>query len=223
MLEFHHLSTDVLSVFENHFAYVTFWINASTCNETTDLSTITVYTRTNSGSLEYDGTVTYYKESCTVRPTRCLRCSTPSGPVELTRKVNRSHVQIEWEWDMKDTKFGNFTTIRKELKLNVSCKYIMYCHFTCLSIVAAFSLKINRFLSSRINYHRCCLFLFFFFSSLSALRDMNLSFAYSVFFFFYSSILQNKLGFLVWTKVLHAMSECILIPDFICLFTLFYL
>ncbi|XP_025102787.1 uncharacterized protein LOC112569262 [Pomacea canaliculata] len=119
VLEFHHLSTDVLSVFENNFAYVTFWINVSTCNETTDLSTITVYTRTNSGSLEYDGTVTYYKESCTVRPTRCLRCSTPSGPVELSRKVNRSHVQIEWEWELKDMRSGTFTTIRRELKLNV--------------------------------------------------------------------------------------------------------
>ncbi|XP_025101846.1 uncharacterized protein LOC112568652 [Pomacea canaliculata] len=120
VLEFHNVNNGVLTVYENQTANVAFWMNVSACDQTDELFKIKIHTRTNSGSLEYDGTFTYWKETCTVRPQRCLRCSTPAGPAELFRKVNRSHVQIEWEWDMKDTKFGNFTTIRKELKLNVS-------------------------------------------------------------------------------------------------------
>lgn len=147
-MEFHKVNNGVLTVSENQTANVAFWMNVSACDQTDELFKIKIHTRTNSGSLEYDGTFTYWKETCTVRPQKCLRCSTPAGPAELYRKVNRSHVQIEWEWDMKDTKFGNFTTIRKELKLNVSCKYIIYCHFTCFHIVAAFFCKIQMFILS---------------------------------------------------------------------------
>ncbi|XP_025100903.1 uncharacterized protein LOC112568078 isoform X2 [Pomacea canaliculata] len=95
-LTFLHFKED-LSVVENHFVHVTFWVNVSTCNEKNTSHRILVHTRTKTGSLEYDGTIIYWRDSCTERPEKSVQCISPTGPAELNRTVNRSHMQIEWE------------------------------------------------------------------------------------------------------------------------------
>ncbi|XP_025103197.1 uncharacterized protein LOC112569589 [Pomacea canaliculata] len=112
-LTFHHFKEEDLSVVENHFFHVTFWVNMSTCKESNTSHKIIVHTRTKTGSLEYDGTITYWNDTCTERPGKSVRCISPTGPAELNRTVNRSHVQIEWE--LISTHSDSSTFIRKNL------------------------------------------------------------------------------------------------------------
>lgn len=113
-----------LWVLENHFANVTFGINDLGCNHTNTLYKVTVLTRTRNGSLEYDGTITFLSDICAGTNLTSVRCISPTGPAELYRKFNRSHVEIRLEWVWKNTLFNNFTTKQKDLKLTVACKYI---------------------------------------------------------------------------------------------------
>ncbi|XP_025102686.1 uncharacterized protein LOC112569178 [Pomacea canaliculata] len=93
---------------------------STTCDPTNQSYKITVSTRTSSGSLEYDGTIIFWKDICTDAVLTSVRCITTAGPAELYRKVNRSHVAIEWQWSLRDFHTGQFRTVQKELKLNVS-------------------------------------------------------------------------------------------------------
>lgn len=123
VLHFYNLDTNVTSVLEDQFAKVIFGMNVSTtCDPTNQSYKITVSTRTSSGSLEYDGTIIFWKDLCTDAVLTSVRCITTAGPAELYRKVNRSHVAIEWQWSLRDFQTGQFRTVQKELKLNVSCK-----------------------------------------------------------------------------------------------------
>lgn len=124
VMDFYHLDKNVLSVLEDRFVNVTFGMSVSpACHQMNQSYRITVNTRTKSDSLEYDGTIVFWKNMCTYTYQTSTRCITPSGPAELYRKVNRSHVRIEWTWRDKDFRFGNFTSMRKELLLSVACKY----------------------------------------------------------------------------------------------------
>lgn len=123
-MDFYHLDKNVLSVLEDRFVNVTFGMSVSpACHQMNQSYRITVNTRTKSDSLEYDGTIVFWNNMCTYTYQTSTRCITQSGPAELYRKVNRSHVQIEWTWRDKDFRFGNFTSMRKELLLSVACKY----------------------------------------------------------------------------------------------------
>ncbi|XP_025101155.1 uncharacterized protein LOC112568196 [Pomacea canaliculata] len=114
-----HLQEKSLSVLENSFANVTFEMNSLACSESNMPYKVMVNTKTNSGDVEYDGTVTYLGDTCTATPFTSVRCITPTGPAELHRRVNRSHVAVEWNWKWKDTQFSSFTTMRKELAIAV--------------------------------------------------------------------------------------------------------
>lgn len=121
-----------MSIFENTFANVTFELDASACKDQNMLFTITTQTRTIDGSIEYDGSITsIFKGACIATHGTSVRCVTPTGPGELYRVVNRSHVQIEWQWKWIDKISGNFLLAQKGLKLNILCKY-------CLFIVVIF-------------------------------------------------------------------------------------
>lgn len=121
VLEFYHLNESALSVSENRSANVTFGMNISACSHSNTPYKVKVYTRTKSGSLEYDGTVTYLRDTCTPTPNTSVRCITPTGPAELYRKVNRTHVAVEWNWLWKDIRFSNFTAMQQKLQLIVTC------------------------------------------------------------------------------------------------------
>lgn len=102
---------------------MTFGINVSaTCDPTNQSYQIAVNTKTNSGSQEYDGTIVFWKDTCTDTLDKFVRCISQAGPAELYRKFNRSHVAIEWKWRVRDVQSGQFETTQKELKLRVSCK-----------------------------------------------------------------------------------------------------
>ncbi|XP_025100849.1 uncharacterized protein LOC112568048 isoform X3 [Pomacea canaliculata] len=117
VLQFYHLEEDLLSIMEDHHINVTFGMNMSACNQSSQLYRVTVYTSTNNGSLEYDGSITFSKDECSGTRQKSVRCITSSGPAQLYRRVNRSHELIVWEWLWKDY---NFSTMRKELKLIVA-------------------------------------------------------------------------------------------------------
>ncbi|XP_025101316.1 uncharacterized protein LOC112568295 isoform X1 [Pomacea canaliculata] len=119
VLEFYHLK-EALSVLENHYASVMFRMNSSVCSQQDTTYRVMVNTRTSSDNVEYDGTVTFLGDTCTATPFTSVRCITPTGPAELHRRVNRSHVAVEWNWKWKDTRFSNFTTMKKELTVIVS-------------------------------------------------------------------------------------------------------
>ncbi|PVD27192.1 hypothetical protein C0Q70_12346, partial [Pomacea canaliculata] len=117
-LTFHDFKEEDLSVVENQFVNVTFWVNVSTCNEKNTSHKIIVRTRTKTGSLEYDGTITYWKDTCTERQGKSVQCISPTGPAELNRTVNRSHVQIEWELTFAQSGHSSFVL----MNLTVLCK-----------------------------------------------------------------------------------------------------
>lgn len=119
-LKFYHLDKDELCAVQNNFINVTFWMDVSKCKDTNSSYRVRVRTRTNTGSLEYDGTMTYWRDTCTERAQRSVRCISPTGPAELYRRVNHSHEQVEWELM---TQYGDFTLMRK--KINVLCTYII--------------------------------------------------------------------------------------------------
>ncbi|PVD27374.1 hypothetical protein C0Q70_12532, partial [Pomacea canaliculata] len=98
-----------------------FGLNSSVCSQLDTTYRVKVNTRTSSDNVEYDGTVTYLGDTCTATPFTSVRCITPTGPAELYRRVNRSHVAVEWNWKWKDSRFSNFTMMRKQLTVIVSC------------------------------------------------------------------------------------------------------
>lgn len=119
VLQFYHLEEDLLSIMEDHHINVTFGMNMSACNQSSQLYKVTVLTSTNNGSLEYDGSITFSKDECSGIRQKSVHCLTSSGPAQLYKRVNRSHELIVWEWLWKDY---NFSTMRKELKLIVACE-----------------------------------------------------------------------------------------------------
>ncbi|XP_025100492.1 uncharacterized protein LOC112567851 [Pomacea canaliculata] len=112
-LNFYPPTNDVLSVDENDFVNVTFWIKEMACSQTIFFHKVTVHTKTNTGIREYDGTVTYSNDKCSGR--QSIQCISPTGPATLYKQVNRSHVLIEWE--LTSIPSGDFILIQK--KLNV--------------------------------------------------------------------------------------------------------
>lgn len=121
-----NIENNGLSIAENTFATVTFEIDSTTCNQPNTTYTITAGTRTVTGSLEYDGLVMFYStDRCGAREGTSVRCITRTGPAEIRRKVNRTHVQMEWELTWKDAATGRFLTKQKELTLNVLCKHLI--------------------------------------------------------------------------------------------------
>ncbi|XP_025101662.1 uncharacterized protein LOC112568551 [Pomacea canaliculata] len=112
------LQENVISLLENSFLNVTFGIDASSCPFRTSYA-ITVNTRTLDGKSEYDGSMTLLDGTCSDTRNTSVRCISPTGPGQLYRKVNRSHVQTQWEWKWKDPQSGRFMNNRKELNLNV--------------------------------------------------------------------------------------------------------
>ncbi|PVD27202.1 hypothetical protein C0Q70_12356 [Pomacea canaliculata] len=115
-LNFYPPTNDVLSVDENDFVNVTFWIKEMACSQTIFFHKVTVHTKTNTGIREYDGTVTYSNDKCSGR--QSIQCISPTGPATLYKQVNRSHVLIEWE--LTSIPSGDFILIQK--KLNVLCR-----------------------------------------------------------------------------------------------------
>ncbi|XP_025100483.1 uncharacterized protein LOC112567849 isoform X2 [Pomacea canaliculata] len=119
-LKFTHLGENITSISVNKFVSVTFALNVSACDLPRRLYTIKVGTRTIAGSLEYDGSITFFETSrCSETLNTSVRCTTPAGPAELYREVNRSHVQIEWKWQWKNLQSSRYLNNQKELKLNV--------------------------------------------------------------------------------------------------------
>ncbi|XP_025102123.1 uncharacterized protein LOC112568830 isoform X2 [Pomacea canaliculata] len=112
-LNFYTLTNDVLSVDENDFVNVTFWIKELACNQTNTLHKVTVHTQINTGVHEYDGRVTSSEGNCSGRLS--IQCISLTGPATLYKPVNRSHVQIEWE--LSSTPSDDLISIQK--KLNV--------------------------------------------------------------------------------------------------------
>ncbi|XP_025100900.1 uncharacterized protein LOC112568077 [Pomacea canaliculata] len=94
-LNFYLPRNDVLTVDENDFVNVTFWITVSACNQTNTFHKVTVHTKTNTGIREYDGAVTSSNDTCSGR--QSIQCISLTGPATLYKQVNRSHVEIEWE------------------------------------------------------------------------------------------------------------------------------
>ncbi|PVD27378.1 hypothetical protein C0Q70_12536 [Pomacea canaliculata] len=120
VLEFYPSEENVFLVPENQFVTVTFGMNISVCNNSNTTYKVIVQTLTNNGSLEYDGTIVYLTDTCVSIQPKAVRCITSTGPAELNRRVNRTHVGIRWEWQWKDAMFNNFTTMWKEIKMMVA-------------------------------------------------------------------------------------------------------
>lgn len=154
VLEFYQLKEESLSVLENHYASVMFGMNSSVCSQLDTAYRVMVNTRTRGDSIEYDGTVTYLGDTCTATPFTSVRCITPTGPAELHRRVNRSHVAVQWNWKWKDTRFSNFTTMRKELTVIVSCTYSV-----CRS-GKMISVNVTVYVSLCVSQFSCCCRLF---------------------------------------------------------------
>lgn len=120
VLEFYPSEENVFLVPENQFVTVTFGMNISVCNNSNTTYKVIVQTITSNGSLEYDGTIVYLTDTCVSIQPKAVRCITSTGPAELNRRVNRTHVGIRWEWQWKDAMFNNFTTMWKEIKMMVA-------------------------------------------------------------------------------------------------------
>lgn len=122
-LELYPFLEDRISISENDFVNISFWVSTLSCHQPNDhYYVVELQTRRSDGKLEYDGRIVQLNSNCSVTRQKSVHCTTEGGPVQLYRKVNRTHTQIEWSWTGKDSQSQRLRSARKELKLNVSCK-----------------------------------------------------------------------------------------------------
>lgn len=89
--------------------------------ETNTTYTMTAMIKTNDGGRETLGEIVLRNSSCDVTKVASVRCIGPTGTAELTKRVNRSHVAIEWYWHQKYKDF--YFTMEKVKILNIACTY----------------------------------------------------------------------------------------------------
>lgn len=119
-LYFPYLSSETLSVLENEFFTLTFWLNTSEFMDPSGDFRMEVETRRTDGSKEYDGTFARIDNLCSITFESSVRCIDDLGPAELYRKVNRSHSEIAVIWRWKDDVSGLLQVNERIIKLNVS-------------------------------------------------------------------------------------------------------
>lgn len=120
-LEFPYMNEETIEISENNYTNLTFWFNTSSCEPFNKLYKVTLKIKTDTGFVEYDERFAVVNNTCNTTARNSLRCVSPAGPVELNRKVNRSHAQIEWRWRWMEN--DSFMERQHILKLNISCKY----------------------------------------------------------------------------------------------------
>lgn len=121
---------------------------SSTELQNDDYYVIEVRTRLSDGKVEYDGRVVRWNNTCTVTYQKSVRCVTKMGPVELYKKINNSHLEIEWSWTWKDNNSGRLKTnkwkkklqdMRKYMNISLSINYLSFplfalsiCDYVCI-------------------------------------------------------------------------------------------
>ncbi|XP_025102055.1 uncharacterized protein LOC112568790 [Pomacea canaliculata] len=114
VLEFLHLTENVC-IKQNDFVNLTFWLNTSGCETSDTVYILLVRVKTDTNIADDEGRLAVINGRCDVIIGQLLRCVSPAGPVELYRRVNRAHIQIEWRWWWKEN--GSFTDRKKILNI----------------------------------------------------------------------------------------------------------
>ncbi|PVD27194.1 hypothetical protein C0Q70_12348 [Pomacea canaliculata] len=120
-LEFYNFNGDTFEVSENSNVNLTFWLNTSVCKQSDVKYRIEVNTKTDKNTQEHEGQIAQRNGQCAAVLPRSVGCLSQAGPAVFYKKVNRSHVEIEWTWTWQNKDSRKFYTLKKILKLNVSC------------------------------------------------------------------------------------------------------
>ncbi|XP_025100897.1 uncharacterized protein LOC112568076 isoform X2 [Pomacea canaliculata] len=119
-LEFYNFNGDTFEVSENSNVNLTFWLNTSVCKQSDVKYRIEVNTKTDKNTQEHEGQIAQRNGQCAAVLPRSVGCLSQAGPAVFYKKVNRSHVEIEWTWTWQNKDSRKFYTLKKILKLNVS-------------------------------------------------------------------------------------------------------
>lgn len=131
-LEIPYLKNDTIDISENDYLNLTFWLDVSQCNMSNTLYALTMKIHTVTKSPDQDERIQITNNTCTLTPTKSIRCISSNGPVEIFRKVNRSHDEIGWKWRWKYNQ--SFKEHSKAVKLNVRCTYTLNCWSSSIEV-----------------------------------------------------------------------------------------
>lgn len=110
-MNIHSLKGDTVSFPENNYVSYIFWLDTSACKQSQAIYRLEVQTKTKDGTYEYDGRVIQWNNTCIVTYEKSVRCLSKNGPAELYRKLNQTHVEIEWTVSWKEVDSGSLRTI----------------------------------------------------------------------------------------------------------------
>lgn len=123
--------------FENAFINQTFWpCHDVLAQQNDDYYVIEVQTNWNNGKIEYDGRIVRWDNTCTIIHQKSVRCITETGPAELYRKINKSHMETEWTWTWKDFESKNLKRSQKKFKLKSDRKHMIFSFSSTLYVFA---------------------------------------------------------------------------------------
>ncbi|XP_025100859.1 uncharacterized protein LOC112568055 [Pomacea canaliculata] len=111
---------DTLITSENGDLSFTFWPNIAANNQFQGIYRMEVQTRTSDNNYEYDGRVVRWNNTCIVTYENSVRCLSDNGPAKLSRRVNRSHLEIVWTCSWKDSDSQSLRNIERRFNLKMS-------------------------------------------------------------------------------------------------------
>lgn len=120
-MEFDNFTDNTISIHENDAIYLKFGVNDSACSQRNYNYMISVKTYRSNHFTEEDGRLELQKDRCDVTTKGNVQCTKLDGKAELYRKMNRSHISIQWKLTWLEN--GRFKDVIKPINLNVLCKY----------------------------------------------------------------------------------------------------